>query len=76
MFSLKDKTAIVTGASGGIGKEIAMTLATAGAHVILTDKDFEEYGVCWYDGYLYVESDMPEYIEDLAKRKQDLKGES
>ena len=43
---------------------------------ILTDKDFEEYGVCWYDGYLYVESDMPEYIEDLAKRKQDLKGES
>lgn len=42
MFSLKGKTAIVTGASRGIGKEIALTLASAGAHVILTSRNLEK----------------------------------
>ena len=34
-FGLKDKIAIVTGASQGIGRAIAMGLAQAGAHVVL-----------------------------------------
>jgi 2-deoxy-D-gluconate 3-dehydrogenase len=34
-FGLKDKVAIVTGASQGIGKAIALGLAEAGAHVVL-----------------------------------------
>jgi 2-dehydro-3-deoxy-D-gluconate 5-dehydrogenase len=34
-FGLKDKIAIVTGASQGIGKAIAMGLAQAGAHLVL-----------------------------------------
>ncbi|HEY6990745.1 MAG TPA: glucose 1-dehydrogenase [Bryobacteraceae bacterium] len=34
-FGLKDKVAIVTGASQGIGKAIALGLAQAGAHVVL-----------------------------------------
>ena len=34
-FGLQDKIAIVTGASQGIGKAIALGLATAGAHVVL-----------------------------------------
>lgn len=34
-FGLQDKIAIVTGASQGIGKAIAVGLATAGAHVVL-----------------------------------------
>jgi NAD(P)-dependent dehydrogenase (short-subunit alcohol dehydrogenase family) len=34
-FGLQDKIAIVTGASQGIGKAIALGLATAGAHVAL-----------------------------------------
>ena len=34
-FGLRDKIAIVTGASQGIGRAIAIGLATAGAHVVL-----------------------------------------
>src|SRR5215203_3658185 len=34
-FGLKDQTAIVTGASQGIGRAIAVGLAQAGAHVVL-----------------------------------------
>src|SRR5512146_3029875 len=34
-FGLKDKVAIVTGPSQGIGRAIALGLAQAGAHVVL-----------------------------------------
>lgn len=36
MFDLTGKTALVTGASGGIGGEIAKALHVAGAHVVLS----------------------------------------
>jgi NAD(P)-dependent dehydrogenase (short-subunit alcohol dehydrogenase family) len=39
MFSLQDKTALVTGAGSGIGAAIAETFAQAGAFVFVTDRD-------------------------------------
>ncbi|MGZ3757260.1 MAG: SDR family oxidoreductase [Mucilaginibacter sp.] len=39
IFSLKDKTAIVTGALGLIGKKHCEALAMAGAHVVVADVD-------------------------------------
>jgi NAD(P)-dependent dehydrogenase (short-subunit alcohol dehydrogenase family) len=40
-FSLKDKTALITGASRGIGEAIAQTLAENGARCILTSRRLE-----------------------------------
>ena len=34
---LQNKTIIVTGAGGGIGRDACMVLAKAGAHVVVTD---------------------------------------
>jgi len=39
LFSLKGKTAIVTGAAAGIGFEVAQTYAEAGADVVILDID-------------------------------------
>ncbi len=40
-FSLRDKIALITGASRGIGEAIAETLAEYGAHVILVSRKIE-----------------------------------
>jgi len=39
-MQLKDKTAVVTGAASGIGKEIARTFVEAGARVVIADLNF------------------------------------
>jgi 3-oxoacyl-[acyl-carrier protein] reductase len=42
MFSLKDKVAVVTGASQGIGRDTALTLAEAGAKVAVAARNEEK----------------------------------
>lgn len=39
MWSFKDKILLLTGASGGIGREIAITFARAGARMVISDLD-------------------------------------
>jgi NAD(P)-dependent dehydrogenase (short-subunit alcohol dehydrogenase family) len=38
-FSLKDQVAVVTGAAGGLGRELVRILADAGACIVLADSD-------------------------------------
>ena len=42
MFKLTDKTAIVTGASRGLGREFAKSLAEAGADIIINSRNIKE----------------------------------
>ena len=42
MFSLKDKKALITGASGGIGKELARVLVEYDAEVCISGRNIEE----------------------------------
>jgi gluconate 5-dehydrogenase len=44
MLNLKDKVAIVTGASRGLGQAFAASLAEAGAHVVITSRHGAELG--------------------------------
>ena len=45
MFSLKDKVAVVTGASQGIGRDTALALAQAGAKVVVAARNEEKLAV-------------------------------
>ena len=47
MFSLKDKVALVTGASQGIGRDTALALAQAGAKVAVAARNEEKARDRW-----------------------------
>jgi len=42
IFSLKGRKAIVTGASGGIGRACALALADAGADIVLASRSLND----------------------------------
>ncbi len=74
IFNLKGKTAIVTGAAQGLGKEIALGLANSGASLVLSDirypeesaQEIREIGGRW----IAVRTDITDeaQVEELAEK--------
>ena len=48
IFDLRDKVAVVTGASGGVGKGVALGLGEAGATVYITGRRMEKGDAPWF----------------------------
>lgn len=58
MFSLKDKVALLTGATGGIGVAIAQKLRDAGATVVVTGRSIDKLNAAFDDGFIKIASDL------------------
>ncbi|HHW03810.1 MAG TPA: SDR family oxidoreductase [Thermoanaerobacterales bacterium] len=79
-MNFKGKTAVVTGASSGIGKEVALSLASKGCEVCCLDINDEGLKVaeqitsqgfraCFYHVDLTIEDDVNSSIEDILIKK-------
>ena len=74
LFSLEGKTAVVTGAAQGLGREIALALAKSGADLVLSDiQDPKETATAIQKTgvrSLIVQADITaeDLVEDLAKK--------
>lgn len=83
LFSLKGKTALVTGGSAGLGRICAEALASAGARVLIASRKLEncvavaqeisEFGECeGFSGNVDSESGVAELADELRKRTSKL----
>lgn len=70
-FSMQGKTVLVTGASSGLGRHIAITLARRGARLVITGRDADRLGQCHEalhgEGHVQVTADLT-----LAKDRERL----
>jgi NAD(P)-dependent dehydrogenase (short-subunit alcohol dehydrogenase family) len=65
IFSLFGKTILVTGASSGIGRQIAITAAQMGAHVIITGRNSERL----QETKSMIDSNTVSMVADLTKEE-------
>lgn len=80
MFDLSEKTALVTGATGGIGGAIANALHTQGAHVGISGRNEEKLNALATelgDRVVVLKADLSssEAITDLVKRAEEEMGQ-
>lgn len=67
MFSLKDKVALITGATGGIGVSIAQKMKDAGATVVVTGRSIDKLNAAFDDSYIKIAADVSDADELMAK---------
>ncbi|HOY47190.1 MAG TPA: 3-oxoacyl-[acyl-carrier-protein] reductase [Alphaproteobacteria bacterium] len=69
MFSLKDKVALITGATGGIGIAIAKQMRDAGARVVVTGRNQAKLDSEFDDSYIKIAMDVSKdgAAEELIK---------
>ena len=67
-FSLKNKTVLVTGASSGIGKAIAIECSKMGAQVVITGRNEQRL----QETYKLLEGLQPAYIVADLTKKEDI----
>ncbi|GMS94532.1 hypothetical protein PENTCL1PPCAC_16707, partial [Pristionchus entomophagus] len=80
-FNFKDKTVLITGASGGLGEGLARELYNRGARLILVARSVEKLKALCDElrrsgpghelDYAFVDLAAPENIEDLVKLSHD-----
>ncbi|MDR0741534.1 MAG: 3-oxoacyl-[acyl-carrier-protein] reductase [Rickettsiales bacterium] len=70
MFSLKNKIALITGATGGIGFSIARKLKEAGAVVAITGRNVAKLDEYFDDSYIKIASDLSDdgAADELVKK--------
>lgn len=79
-FSLAGKTILVTGASAGIGRSIAVSCSKMGARVILTGRNEERLAgtisECWGEGHLPISADLNDanQVDALVDKVPTLQG--
>ena len=67
-FSLENKTILVTGASSGIGKAIAIECSKMGAQVVITGRNEQRL----QETYKQLEGTQPAYIVADLTKKEDI----
>ena len=80
MFSLKRKTVLITGASGGIGKKIAESMYKQGANIVLSgtnEEALKNLSIQLGENCTYFIADLRsnDDIESLAKNAESYKGQ-